>query len=995
MDRRSSVATAKNKKPKKVLPDWLNHFNARDLKTLFKCSIAVWIAAVLMFINPVLKSYGQAVFFGPILLLIIPPTGVVFISVLGGISAVLGMAIGWAWGVITMKAALATRSSAETKARIAEMGALAARNSPNPTSALAVKSYAKQLIYSGFMLDTRVVVTYFCMLGLFIYFMARIKAAVPKLALTQLFAIIVADIFLVIGPLLPSFMGTIPATIIKPAATAIGIGLACNILFFPESTSHICLRQIEDIIAPLKDFLEAYGAFLEHRGDVQLDKQHIPRIRRSILKDFKALQANLVFLPLDLSFGYWNAEDIEALGGPLKEIIAGFLGMLIFADSHSESRAEQFSVTPQGADNPIEKVTSHTGSRNQTIMQLLDPHDRQDNREVDEPLRHSLKALHESSHPLLSTLMDTVSAILEGTHNANSRRWFGRLTADAQAEMRNRHQATLNRLRDQLEKFSNSNTDLLLTTYGYLFDKEGTLKDETDATAGHAEAFLKCLTYEERLHTFGASLEAMLAKVVILEEHRTKSQFWPSTKIRKATSWIFGSDPVSPIADLSAALEVDEEKKLNEKDNKSEAETLLVSLRECHRGKVRSSGGKLVLAITKWLGNENGAYALRFLIVTIAMALPAVIPSSAGFYYREKGMWGLIMAQTALTKYSSEYTYGVVSKILGTLIGGVVGMACWYIGAGSGSGNPYGLAAILAPVIVCLMWARLWGSPFILPGSMVMASTFLLVVGYSWDDTHIPSYGNPGIGYSVFWHRTVLVLIGFAAAAIVNFLPRPPSSARYITKSLSHSLRTNRDFFALLLAAWSSADRGKNIDGITQATKTSAIDTAETIEALVGPIALLKFEVSSNVFDSETLMRIAQTHARLNVSLAHMGIYTSDLPPTLRKRFTDITGAFNERCVGEIMGMMCLIEQTIKTGDPLPSGALPRVSARFARRIEKKETEALSTDMIRESGFRRYCIAIDAFLSLLAAIDDLAQDVKSAVGETYGVNASANFANLE
>lgn len=49
---------------KRKLPAMLDHFNQRDLKNLFKCSIAVWINTILIFINPTLSVLGQAAFFG-------------------------------------------------------------------------------------------------------------------------------------------------------------------------------------------------------------------------------------------------------------------------------------------------------------------------------------------------------------------------------------------------------------------------------------------------------------------------------------------------------------------------------------------------------------------------------------------------------------------------------------------------------------------------------------------------------------------------------------------------------------------------------------------------------------------------------------------------------------------------------------------------------------------------------------------------------------------
>lgn len=49
---------------RKGLPEWLNHFNVRDLQMLFKASIAVWIFSLFMWINPTLQVFGQATFFG-------------------------------------------------------------------------------------------------------------------------------------------------------------------------------------------------------------------------------------------------------------------------------------------------------------------------------------------------------------------------------------------------------------------------------------------------------------------------------------------------------------------------------------------------------------------------------------------------------------------------------------------------------------------------------------------------------------------------------------------------------------------------------------------------------------------------------------------------------------------------------------------------------------------------------------------------------------------
>jgi uncharacterized membrane protein YccC len=128
-------------------------------------------------------------------------------------------------------------------------------------------------------------------------------------------------------------------------------------------------------------------------------------------------------------------------------------------------------------------------------------------------------------------------------------------------------------------------------------------------------------------------------------------------------------------------------------------------------------------------------YALRMVVVTIACGVPAVIPSSAGFYYREKGLWALIMAQTSVVIYMSDFSLSFVSRAIGTVVGGLAGLVAWYIGSGIGDGNPYGLAAVMAVVLTLLMWGRLFAPLVLLQATMMCGATCILVVGYSYDDT--------------------------------------------------------------------------------------------------------------------------------------------------------------------------------------------------------------------------------------------------------------------
>lgn len=99
----------------------------------------------------------------------VPPSGILFIFVLGSLTLVIGMALGWAWGVIAMKAALAARPAADTEAKLHALGQAAYAQSKSTGQPVALVE--QLLIYQGWMLDARVTAVYFCFGGLLIYFL--------------------------------------------------------------------------------------------------------------------------------------------------------------------------------------------------------------------------------------------------------------------------------------------------------------------------------------------------------------------------------------------------------------------------------------------------------------------------------------------------------------------------------------------------------------------------------------------------------------------------------------------------------------------------------------------------------------------------------------------------------------------------------------------------------------------------------------------------------
>lgn len=109
------------------------------------------------------------------------------------------------------------------------------------------------------------------------------------------------------------------------------------------------------------------------------------------------------------------------------------------------------------------------------------------------------------------------------------------------------------------------------------------------------------------------------------------------------------------------------------------------------------------------------------------------------------------MAQTGLAVYAGDQILQTIHKLAGTALGLVYGMLIWYIGAGTGTGNRIGLGAAFFVFMIPPMALRIFAPPALMQFSMLGAVSVVLVVGYSWSNTHIPTLGSIGYGYSIAW----------------------------------------------------------------------------------------------------------------------------------------------------------------------------------------------------------------------------------------------------
>lgn len=321
------------------------------------------------------------------------------------------------------------------------------------------------------MLDSRVTITYFCMLGLFIYLVARLRVAAPKLTLIAMFAMIVADIYLVIAPLIPTFQGTIPKTMIIPCAVAVGIGAVCNIIFFPRSTSHIVLDSIYDILLPMDSLIKA-TAFKFSNPSMTMDLTALAEVKGSVAAAYKGFEGAITFLPLDFSVGRFGAEDIITLQGPLRELFVAFNELLqlhIAREEHivHDKDMSQLAKAFSGVD--FQGVGHHQ------INKAIDLRSELRHPETDALIAKSYAALSTSSHDVIEATQDALEAILQCIYTANNHRFSRKNTSEQRSSIIQEHLEIARRLEKSKTSYADEMARQIYSVHEHHFDGNGNI----------------------------------------------------------------------------------------------------------------------------------------------------------------------------------------------------------------------------------------------------------------------------------------------------------------------------------------------------------------------------------------------------------------------------------------------------------------------------------------------------------------------------------------
>ncbi|KAI0646345.1 hypothetical protein C8Q79DRAFT_909612 [Trametes meyenii] len=970
------------------LPPWAskNLRSWKSWKLLLRCWIASWVSFVIILPNRSLATLGNTAFFSFLVSIMVPPNMPVQVFIFAITTLVLGLALGWAIACAGMAAALAARDQTLLKATLQKEVASAA-GLANPDALF------QSAIFRGDFLDTRSTVVFGVFLGFGCFVFALVRAYAPKLTIMSVFGTIAVDIFISFGPLFPFSQYTLLNSLLTSIGCYIGIALVFIIFVFPESLNHSYLHSSAELLDKLKGILAVQEDVLSADphdvvpGSPLATKTTLARV--GMIQQLQQLMAQKHFLNLEFSWGRWNGDDIKDLLEPISTVatrmgaLNGFAKImghpLSLADHKHEDTESVSDVSTTGTAMDDTLLLRQFRERNLAAeaehhVRLVD---------VLPNIREATADLRAAGVAVLGSLHDLVVAV-----NTNRYKRGHALQDACLVDL----DKALTTLRSAIEDFKSDRRLILLEPYRAMFDK-------TEA-GGVNKLPLRALYFS---YVFASNLIATSNGIVGLAEvvsetaaKRTKARLWAPKGLRAIGKLLRSGDSagegaVGEDAQPEQAVESEERREYKQDPDSRPPENGFQRLANTFH------------VLLKWGKTPEALFAFRYVVVSIALWIPSVVKSSAHFAYAERSVWALIMAQTTMNIYASDQVYNYAMRIGGTFVGAVLGMVCWYIGAGHGNGNPYGLAAIVAAFLLPLMFLRIFSPPQYLVGILLCEVTFVLVVGYSWIDGNLPGLvQNIGIGWAVAWRRWVLVMIGCAASFILMMLP--PKSGRKAVRLRNASVISGLSYlYSHLTSLWLSADGpfDSTVDVKTAGAQARPrwpaelrgkfIALAEQIQDLRIRTAMSKWEGSiRGSWASEDYGRLLDLESDMLASLVLLGGALSNLDPELRKTTMPHTHVLNPHFISDVMSMFFLISQSLRTGEPLHQAQYRNLADRLHYHGGVAATGPGSDPQARKNHLRQslrsydymfYATAVVGVLQMVNALNEARTIVAHLCGE--------------
>ncbi|KZT25918.1 hypothetical protein NEOLEDRAFT_1156070 [Neolentinus lepideus HHB14362 ss-1] len=349
-----------------------------------------------------------------------------------------------------------------------------------------------------------------------------------------------------------------------------------------------------------------------------------------------------------------------------------------------------------------------------------------------------------------------------------------------------------------------------------------------------------------------------------------------------------------------------------------------------------------VSGVYEWAKTVEAIFAVKYVVLTLGLWLPAVFHNSASE--------AVIMAQMTLDVYVSDQIFSYFTRLVGTFLGLIVGLLVWYIG------NTYGIAISFGVFMMPTMFVRLFAPPVLLGGVITTAVTITLVVGYSWIDGHLKTYGTPG-------RRWVLVIIGSAASSIIMMLP-PKSGRKAVRLRNATTIKRIGNLYSLLISRWIASNAPQDATSKKSVFfRADAVSIAQQLQALKGMTPIAKWEGSiRGRWSFEDYDRLVNVQIQMLGNLAQFGGALGHINEEWRLAMLHRTRVLNPNFIADILSLFALPLHEV-----LPQTLFERLAHHHQRGTKTREalTDVQQLDQFYSLDYMIYANGMTAVLELI------------------------------
>lgn len=685
----------------------------------------------------------------------------------------------------------------------------------------------------------------------------------------------------------------------------------------------------------------------------------------------------------------------------------------------------------------------------------------------------------DAANASIDTMSGWINAVARRERGYKHDEWLARL------------EDTRNKLQESLQTFMDKDRLALIAPYEHMFSESAMPAAARDSFRYSARTLYICFVFASNMSNFVDELLQTHNAVLDIANRRPRNRIWFPTGLRKLGKLlnskggiVSGGESGTAQLDQQSPLQDDRyaEDDTNDDDeenngsltdegteNSSAGDTEVGSRGENDNGRDEKSGkssskkdrirsadeaekrkrkkheykndpdalppsravhhvGRAMSSVYRAWWSPQGVYALRYAIVSFALWIPGVVPSSAHFAYENRSIWALIMAQTAMALTGGEMVFSLAGRLLGTGVGLVLGMLYWYISCGKAArGNAYGLGAVSAVGLLPLVFLRVFAPPSLLMVAIMTGVTTILCIGYSWIDSHLVVQANSGIGVEVAWRRALLVVIGCVASFVVMIFPSPPSTRQSVRLGFAKNTEQIAKLYSTVIEGWIVVEQGEEKDGKIaggngsgdkrSASEVKPSPTNTTAEAarkeavlasirprflisqailnqLRGDISLASLDLTfRGSWPKAQYMEMHRLHVRLLQAIAQMASALAGLDLHWRRRMLSTTAILDPLTISDISVTLSLLATSLRTGKPLPHAftslmettmhhqGLARSIARNLARSSDGEEDILTLATLRDPLFMKHTAGVMALLSFVSHLDVLRATVIGLVGE--------------